>query len=414
MTLQELSSLVLAVERDMLESGYSERTVRGHRKIWRRFISYSTDSAVEVCDLSTETLSKFIDECYLGKGKAGQLCKAYRQRILRAVGILTEYQVCGRPAFARHARHKNYSCPEEFQLYINKYYKHKDAEGISVSWKESFTAEMWKFVTFLLDSNAGSFQSVTSEVISGYVSQLDGYSPHMLSSMLGRLRGFFKWMYLNSFLESNLSIYFPSVNRCCFPSHVPAIWSPEEIQKILSVIDRESPVGKRDYAVLLLLARTGLRASDALFLEFSNLNWIENSIELVQKKTNQPLSLPLMEDVGLAIIDYIKNGRPPQTDSNCIFVRHSPPFNAFLGGHSFHYQIDRYLERAGVAKPAGKTYGTHSFRYSLATELLKKQTPLPVISEVLGHKSVQSTANYLRADIEQLRGCALDLGGMSL
>jgi site-specific recombinase XerD len=414
MTLQKLSDLVIEVEQGMRESGYCKETIRRYRKIWRRFIAYSSERADEVCDFSTENLGKFIDKCYLGKGKAGQLCKPYRQRILRAVGILTEYQSYGRFAFARHARRKDYSCPIQFQTHIDKYFAQKIEEGISESWQESFTAEMRKFVSFLLDNNVDCFESLDSNVIGRYVTQLDSYSPHMLSSMLGRLRGFFRWMYFHEILSADLSIYFPSVNRCSFPSHIPAIWSQDDIQKMLSVIDRESPVGKRDYAVLLLLARTGLRASDALFLEFSNLNWSENTIELVQKKTNQPLSIPLMEEVGLAIIDYLRNGRPSHANSSCIFVRHTPPFNAFISGHSFHYQIDRYLERSGVAKPVGKTYGTHSFRHSLATEMLKKQTPLPVIAEVLGHTSVQSTAAYLRTDIEQLRECALDLGGVGL
>ena len=220
------------------------------------------------CDLSVDSLLKFVDCCYLGKGRAGQLCKSYRKQIVRAVGILPEHKLKGISAFSQHFDRKNYSCPEPFKAYTEKYYTQKNDEGMSESWKISYTAEMRKFVSFLLDASVPDFSLVTPATISAYIAELKDYSPHMFMCVLGRLRGFFRWMYSNNYLEIDKSAYFPSANRCSFPSHIPAVWKPDEIQKILSVIDRENPIGKRDYAVLLLLSKTGLRASDALFLEY--------------------------------------------------------------------------------------------------------------------------------------------------
>ena len=410
MKLDELIKFTHEVEAAMMASGYSETTVKGHRKIWRKFIVYSQANEQSDCDLSAEGLSKFIDKCYLGKGKADQLCKAYKQRIVRAVGILSEYKAIGKKAFFHHIDRKSYSCPEPFKAHIQDYYTAKCEEGMSESWKVSFTAEMRKFVTFLLDNSICDFETVSATNINQYILELSHYSPSMLSGLLGRLRGFYRWMYENSHTKHNVAALFPTVNRCSFPSHLPAVWKLEEIEKILGVIDRESAVGKRDYAVLLLLSKTGLRAGDALFLEYSNINWDSCTIELVQSKTNTPIALPLHEDVGLAIIDYLQSGRP-ESDSQCIFIRHTPPFQPFTSGHRFHYQINKYLEIAGVSKPIGKSVGAHSFRHTLATQMLKNKTPLPTIAEVLGHKSVHSTANYLRVDIDQLRACALEIGG---
>lgn len=404
MDTQTISIFIEEVEEAMIASGYSKTTVRGHRKIWRRFAEYEK---VNPCDFSYEHLVQFVDDCYLGQGKAGRICRSYRQSIVRAVAILDEYGKYGTAAFSRQVFRKKYDCPEPYEIHIRRYFELKCDIGLSESWKVSFTAEMRKFVTFLESKNIVDFAMVTPETISQYVRSLDGYSSSMLSAMLGRLRGFFKWLFADGVTSRDFSVFFPSVNRCSFPSYVPATWENDEITRMLNVIDRESPVGKRDYAVLLLLSKTGLRASDALFLKHADLNWETNTISIVQKKTNQVLTLPLLEDVGLAIIDYVRNGRPT-SGSQCIFVRHTPPFSEFLGGHRFHYQIRKYLDLAGISKPDGKTCGTHTFRHTFANELLKKQTPLPVISEILGHTSIHSTANYLRTDIEQLRLCAID------
>jgi integrase len=116
--------------------------------------------------------------------------------------------------------------------------------------------------------------------------------------------------------------------------------------------------------------------------------------------------LPLFEDVGSALIDYIKNGRPP-TDIDCIFITHRPPFRAFNENNHLYGMFNQYLRRSGIVVTPEKNHGLHSLRHSLASELLRKEIPLPVISEILGHKSLETTMQYLRTDTEQLRYCTL-------
>jgi integrase len=159
--------------------------------------------------------------------------------------------------------------------------------------------------------------------------------------------------------------------------------------------------------MLLLAIRLGLRIGDIRSLKKSSIDWDRNTINLKMAKTGQPIELPLLKDIGWAIIDYLQNGRPA-TNSECLFVRHRAPFNAIGGRGSFTKELHRYILKAGLNVPEGQRHGMHSLRSTLARNMLEIKSPLPIISEALGHQSVNTTSIYLKIDIEGLRKCALD------
>lgn len=223
---------------------------------------------------------------------------------------------------------------------------------------------------------------------------------------ISHLRVFLRYLYLNEFTKEDLSLFIPKSNVLLKRKHIPTTWTREDIEKILACIDLASPVGKRDYAIILLVARLGIRVSDVIRLEFDNIKWEKNCIQLSQYKTNELLVLPLFEDVGQAIIDYVKNGRPA-SDLKLVFITHKPPFQKFSDNNHLYGMFNKYLYKAGIEVTPEKNHGMHTLRHSLANELLRKEIPLPVISEILGHKSLETTMQYLRADTEQLRCCTL-------
>ena len=189
----------------------------------------------------------------------------------------------------------------------------------------------------------------------------------------------------------------------------PHLWSPDEIRKVLAVIDRHSVAGKRDYAMILATARLGLRISDLRQLELGDLDWRAKRITIVQHKTGRPLSLPLLDDVGWAIIDYVRDGRP-ETACPKVFVKHRHPFDAFGSASSVASRLSRHAARAGIEFAPGEVCGMHSLRGALAVAMIGNGTPIPVVSAVLGHASSDTTqAYYLRFDTERLRCCALDV-----
>lgn len=213
-----------------------------------------------------------------------------------------------------------------------------------------------------------------------------------------------KWAYDEAIITKDISHDIPSIHYNRYPK-IPSAYTKKEVEQILSVIDRSNPKGKRDYVAILLASKLGLRSSDIRTLTFKDILWEDNKIEKYQQKTGNHLSLPLLEDVGMALIDYIKNGRP-ETDAQTIIVRHVPPYDS-VSSTCLYGIVSKYMKEAKIPAPPHKKRGPHALRHSLASSLLEADTPLPVISEILGHVDTDTTTVYLSIDIQRLRQCAL-------
>jgi integrase/recombinase XerD len=231
-------------------------------------------------------------------------------------------------------------------------------------------------------------------------------SPRYIATVLSVLRNYFTFLRGKNFITTDLAASLPHV-RILRNAFIPHAWKTDDVKKLLASIDRDSVKGKRDYAILLLIVHLGLRVSDIRNMKLSSLNWNRKTITLSVKKTSQALELPLLDDIGWAIIDYLKNGRP-QTACDRLFVRHRAPFDSFGENASFYNELHRYMQVAGISPTAGGHCGLHSLRSTLARNMLEAKTPLPIISEVLGHSNINTTSIYLKIDLSGLRKCTLD------
>jgi integrase len=171
-------------------------------------------------------------------------------------------------------------------------------------------------------------------------------------------------------------------------------------------------LGKRNYAMLLLGLRLGLRSIDILNLKLEEIHWRSNTLELAQAKTEAHLVLPLLTNVGNALADYILQGRPA-SPLPYVFLRGQAPYRKLSNYSS--YGISRQLMKlAGIRQGKGERKGFHCLRHTVAARLLAGGTPLPVISSLLGHQDKNSTRVYLSTDLEHLRACALSLVGIEV
>jgi integrase len=174
---------------------------------------------------------------------------------------------------------------------------------------------------------------------------------------------------------------------------------------MLAVIDRSTATGKRNYAIILLAARLGLRAGDISALRLESIDWKHSCIRLTQRKTQEPIELPMPGDVGNALADYLRHARPITTLRE-IFLRRLAPIAPFGRHNNLHGIIQKYRVQAGL--PQKDQCGLHSLRHTLATNLLAIGAKPGTISNVLGHHSPDSTSLYLRFDIENLRQVGLN------
>ena len=189
-------------------------------------------------------------------------------------------------------------------------------------------------------------------------------------------------------------------------TQIPRGISPDQVGKLLAGIDRGSATGRRDHAVIMLLARLGLRASEIRFLELDDIDWTGGTLRL-KTKGGRRKTFPLSEEVGEAIADYLRHGRPP-CPSRRVFLRARPPIEGFRGSNGICCIVRRAIKRAGAIAP---TCGTHQFRHGLATEMLNGGASLGEIGDVLGHSHPDTTRIYAKVDLESLRPLALPWPG---
>ena len=186
---------------------------------------------------------------------------------------------------------------------------------------------------------------------------------------------------------------------------------PDEVNAILDIIDRRIPSGKRNYAIIMLGVVMGLRACDIASLRLKDIDWPKGEVKIVQAKNSVPLALPLTEDVGAAVKDYILNGRP-ETDSDAVFIRLHLPYRGFKSGVAIEDIFDDYRRKANLPRDAYDGKGFHSLRRSVGTNLVTSGVSVEDAAQILGDKNVDSTKKYISLDSYHLKECALDFAGI--
>ena len=220
------------------------------------------------------------------------------------------------------------------------------------------------------------------------------------------MRSFLRFASAEGLVDAACLVAVPAA-RSARQARIPSVWGPGEVARIVAAIDRDNPCGKRDYAIILLIARLGLRGVDVRRLEFADFDWAGSRLLVTQAKTGDRVQLPLLKEVGWAVIDYIRHGRPA-CDCPQVFVRHTAPIGPFSDQDHLHQILVKHARVAHVPVSDKRRHGMHSLRHSLATRLMEGGTPVEQIADILGHQSVQSTGVYLKSSLGLLSKCALD------
>lgn len=219
------------------------------------------------------------------------------------------------------------------------------------------------------------------------------------------LRSFLRYACYRGKAKLDLAAAVPVVANWSMSS-IPRAIAADQVRQLLASIDRCTAVGCRDYAILLLLSRLGLRSGEVAFLELDDIEWSAGKLS-VHGKSGLRSELPLPGEVGKAIVAYLRDGRP-QSTSRRVFLRAKAPVRGFCGASGVGSIVRHCLLRAGLDAP---TYGAHQFRHGLATEMLRQGASLSEIGELLGHHSPQTTKIYTKVDLDALRTLALPWPG---
>jgi site-specific recombinase XerD len=257
-----------------------------------------------------------------------------------------------------------------------------------------------RFLVYLNRSGVFTPNEIRERHILGFISTSENNKVNVVSN----LRVLFRFWAENHITNVDFSEDILKNYKWVKREKIPSFFPVNDVRTIEKSVDRCSGVGKRNYAMLLLASRLGLRASDIAQLKFSNLDWDTNEIRLKQFKTGNPISLPLLCEVGNAIIDYLKYGRF-KSESQHVFISSRAPY--IPATKSVVCSAIQQIISKSKVNTEGRHHGAHSLRHSLATCLLKNEVPIPIISETLGHAKTDTTMAYLRIDLSSLTKCTL-------
>lgn len=285
-----------------------------------------------------------------------------------------------------------------------EYRKYKENTRDDVEWV------LRKYISYMEKKGHPSLESVSVEDARHFI--LEMTNEMKLSSIKNVM------LYLKYFYRYLKEIQYPTANCIEVFSYkiirempIQGYVTDDELDRILAQIDRSTPTGKRDYAIIQLAATTGIRAIDLIRLKISDIDWTKKTLHFVQQKTGREIYLPIVEPAGGALADYLLHGRP-RLDYPEVFLRVVFPIKPLTNAVAIGNIFIGYQRKAGIQRSAFDGKGFHGLRRRLAKKLIECGISLELIAQILGHANVYACRQYLSLNTSQLKECALNFTGI--
>jgi site-specific recombinase XerD len=393
--IRRLRSCVLGIHIDdfcthLVDLGYTCTTVQKKVFVIEDFARWMQKEQVAVDDLDEQRAAQFVR----AQRRRGYRCRGTEWALLQ---IIEQLRGAGVVPLREPTRDDSPAA-----TLLSRYEEHLRRErALAPSTIAVYRYFVRKFLIERLD-NSGVLDVLKAGAIRDFLLvHVRRLSPRRAQTLGNSLRSFLRFLFSRGETAVDLSFAVPTVRQwrlSAVPRHLPA----QDVERLLRLCDVTSATGRRDHAILLLLARLGLRAGEVLALELDDLDWQEAKIVVRGKGLTRDY-LPLLPDVGAAIALYLRKDRPPGR-SRRLFLCMKAPRRGFSNSHSITSIVVRAFARAGLHPPLG---GAHTLRHSLAREMLRRGASLTEIGEVLRHRSAKTTEIYAKLDFDALREVAL-------
>jgi site-specific recombinase XerD len=384
-----LDSFVAAVR----ALGYAKQTVRARLRLLDDLARWLRQQSLELPELQDQVVNLFLAE----RRREGRLrngnARAARHFLehLRAQGAVRSPEPAADESPLGTLR-------RQYQSYLEK------QRGLAAVTIAEYWGFAWRLVVERFADAPINVRELAPDDISAFILRhARSGSPGVAKLMVTALRSFFRFLFLSGQTQIDLAGAVPSVPNWRL-AELPRYLTPEEVERIVrAACERDAPVARRDHAIILLLARLGLRAGEVIALELDDVDWRAGELEVRGNKGHHHDRLPLPVDVGQALAGYLRHHRPPCTTRR-LFVRAKPPHRGFANPSSISTIVSRAMKRAGL-QPDFK--GAHVLRHSLATGMLRAGASLEEIGEVLRHRLPSTTEIYAKVDVRGLRSLAM-------
>lgn len=398
-----IKELLQDLEQELLRLGYTEGTMNFYRNRWHKILQFAEERnepyycehlGIDFVESHFHIFEKDLDKTLSQKD-------TQELRIIRMIGDFQLHHTILR----RYYKHRELVTDSYYVNISSDFKEHCKSKDYSKVTIDHYVKQSERFMDYLVSQGIHNCHDITIPIINNYIKTLVGYSYKTVEQNLCSIRAFLRYLLKQDILKTDLASKMPMI-QARKQTRIPSVWTKEEIDSLIGAIDRGNPKGKRDYAIILIACTLGLRVTDIKNLTFECFHWKEKKLIFIQSKTRETVTLPIPSEVGWAVIDYLKYGRP-KVDSPVVFVRHIAPFLPFSEGDHL-YQLIRDYMRIAHLPTLKKHRGMHSLRHTAASRMLEHDTPLAVISDILGHSDTDSTAVYLKIDIDKLKECCLD------
>lgn len=399
-----LTKLLEELEQELMRLGYTEGSLKFYRRRWKMLLDFaksrgenyfSEQLGIDFVEKHFNILEKDFDKTLSQKD-------TQELRVIRMVG---DFQL-HHSVLRRYYKHKEILTDPYYINISDDFQNYCKEKGYSKSTIDHYVKQSAYFMDYIASQGISNCSDITLELINRYIRTLAGYTYKTVEQNICSMRTFFRFLQKRGIVSTDFASKTPMV-QARKQTRIPSVWTKDELKALINAIDRGSPKGKRDYAIILLACSLGLRCTDIKQLKTENFHWEAKKLVLTQSKTKELLVLPLIPEVGWAVIDYLRYGRP-KVDSPYIFIRHTAPFLPFTEGDHLNQIIKHYMVEAHLPT-LKKRRGMHSLRHTAASLMLENDTPLAVISDILGHADTDSTAVYLKVDLKKLKECPLEI-----
>lgn len=301
-----LPDLISGLKQELLRLGYTKGSMTFYRRRWNQLMAYAEDRGE--CYYTEQLGMDFLKEFFgiTQEDFSRTLPQAETQEI-RVVRMVGDFQL-HHAVLRRYLKHKEILTTPFFVDIRSRFQSSCEKKGYSQVTTEHYVKQSSYLMDYLAAQGMDDFTAVTLDTVNAYIRTLAGFSYKTVEQHICSLRAFFRFLNQEGIMPDDLAAKMPMV-KARKQTAIPSVWTQEELKQLVGAIDRGSPKGKRDYAIILIACRLGLRCTDIKNLCFENFNWTEKKLFFTQSKTGQPMELPLVPDVGWAVIDYLKYGR---------------------------------------------------------------------------------------------------------
>jgi integrase/recombinase XerD len=379
---------------DLTAEGYSRSTLRAYDRAALRFCAVVERRGLGSSDLAGRQIDR-LRETVLD-GYKPSVRTAIKFCLNRFIYHLVEAGVAKLPEAPPKVMTPLDVLRAEYETYL------REQRGLSDASIYHCLSFLNRFMRFRFGATLGKPDDITTGDIVAFLRKImGGEKPYRNKTPPTHLRSLFRFLFWSGKTKRDLANAIPRVAQPP-QSHLPRYLKPEAIEQLIDAVWSGDPVGRRNYAMLLLIARLGLRAPEVIAIQLDDIDWRAGTV-LIRGKGKRHDRMPLPDDVGKAIVDYIKNGRAGP--SRTLFVSGKVPYRPFVNAQILNTVLRDAFERTGL-KPPQKYVGSHLLRHSLATDMLRKGASLDEIGDVLRHRSRMSTSIYAKHDVEGLRSIA--------